>query len=101
MPDYQPDAHGRAFREMEGVERYLDIELGAHSSAEHASPADLDDLLEEIKLPHVYEAEMWDAGRESPKTGDEARAALARRIADRAAPDGPEAKGVYDDFEEV
>lgn len=89
---YQPDSQGRAFREMEPLDRYGDIELGAHAEAEHPPATSLDG----IKLPDEYEAELWDAGRETPKTLDEARQALASRIADPAAPDDESVRGAYD-----
>lgn len=92
---YQPDNHGRAFREMEALDRYGDIELGAHAEAEHPAATSLDG----IKLPDDYEAELWDAGRGEPKTLDEAREALAARIADPAAPDDESVRGAYDNVE--
>ncbi|MFC5992963.1 hypothetical protein ACFQE5_01910 [Pseudonocardia hispaniensis] len=90
------DAQSRAYREMDAVERYGDIELGAHAEAEHEPATSLDG----IRLPEDYEAELWDAGREQPKTPDAAREALAARIADPTAPDGPESVGAYDDLED-
>jgi hypothetical protein len=95
-PEREPlvnlDAQSRAYREMYPHERYGDIELAAHAEAEHAPATSLDG----IRLPDDYEAELWDAGREGPKTVDEARDALAARIADPNAPDSDEVAGAYD-----
>jgi hypothetical protein len=52
-----------------------------------------------IKTPEEWDAEGWDAGRQNPKTLDEARAALATRIADPHAPDTEAESGAYDDLE--
>lgn len=92
---YPPDAHGRLYREMFPHERYSDMELPAHAEQAHPAAASLDG----IRLPDDYEADMWDVGRGEPKTVDEARAALAARIADPNAPDGDEAAGAYDNEE--
>ncbi|GEL20849.1 hypothetical protein [Pseudonocardia asaccharolytica] len=90
------DAQSRAYREMDSWERYADIELGAHGEAEHPPATGLDG----IRLPEQYEAAMWDAGRQPPPTPGEARVQLAERIADPAAPDGPESAGAYDHLED-
>ncbi|MEV6877024.1 hypothetical protein [Amycolatopsis sp. NPDC051128] len=52
-----------------------------------------------IKTPEEWDAEDWDAGRQNPKTLDEARAALAARIADPHAPDTEAESGAYDELE--
>lgn len=52
-----------------------------------------------VRSPEEWEAANWDTGCEAPKTIDEARAALAARIADSHAPDGDEVAGAYDDLE--
>jgi hypothetical protein len=49
-----------------------------------------------IKTPQEWDAEGWDADRQQPKTLDEARAALAARIAARNAPDTDADAGAYD-----
>jgi hypothetical protein len=50
-----------------------------------------------IKTPEEWDAEGWDAGRQHPKTLDEARAALAARIAVHDAPDTEADAGAYDE----
>lgn len=91
------DAQSRAYREA--------------GDADHA-PDDINDLildhgciphppirsLDEIAWPEDHEDDQWDAGREGSKSLDEARAALAARIADPTCPDGPESVGAYDDM---
>lgn len=49
-----------------------------------------------IRTPEEFEADVWDAGREGPKTLVEAQAALAARIADPTAPDDESVAGAYD-----
>lgn len=49
--------------------------------------------------PEEWEALGWDDGREGPKTLDQARVALAGRIADPAAPDDDTVAHAYDDLE--
>jgi hypothetical protein len=90
------DAQSRAYREMEAWERYGNIELPAHAEREHPPLVDLS----EIRLPDDYEADLWDAGRERPKTVAEAQEALTARIADPAAPDDPETAGAYDGLDD-
>ncbi|WP_290049568.1 hypothetical protein [Amycolatopsis solani] len=53
-----------------------------------------------IKTPQEWDAEGWDADRQGPKTLDEARTALAERIADPHAPDTEAESGAYDDVPE-
>jgi hypothetical protein len=55
---------------------------------------------EPIREPEEWHAEGWDADRQPPKTVEEARAALAGRIADPDAPDTEDHAGAYDDIEE-
>jgi hypothetical protein len=52
-----------------------------------------------IKSPEEWDAEGWDAGRQSPKTLDEARAALAARIAAHDSADTEADAGAYDALE--
>ncbi|MFJ9780653.1 hypothetical protein ACIRSS_13785 [Amycolatopsis sp. NPDC101161] len=52
-----------------------------------------------IKSPEEWDAEGWDAGRRNPKTLDEAREALATRIAAHDAPDTEADAGAYDGLE--
>lgn len=52
-----------------------------------------------IRTPEEWEADGWDAGREGPKSLAEAKAALAARIADPAAPDDESVAGAYDDLD--
>jgi hypothetical protein len=49
------------------------------------------------KSPEEWDTTGWDAGRVGPKSLDEARAALADRIADPTAPDDTTVAGVYDE----
>ncbi|WP_284744321.1 hypothetical protein [Amycolatopsis sp. RTGN1] len=49
-----------------------------------------------IKTPEEWDAEGWDAGRQNPKTLDEAREALDSRIAAHDAPDTEADAGAYD-----
>jgi hypothetical protein len=86
------DAQSRAYREMYPHERYGDIELAAHAEAEHGAATSLDG----IRLPDDWEADLWDAGRGTAKTVEEARAALAARIADLTAPDDETTATAYD-----
>ncbi|MEU0794709.1 hypothetical protein ABZ342_32000 [Amycolatopsis sp. NPDC005961] len=52
-----------------------------------------------IKTPEEWAAEGWDEGRQQPKTLDEAREALAARIAAHDAPDTEADSGAYDEPE--
>ncbi|GLY34825.1 hypothetical protein Amsp01_008490 [Amycolatopsis sp. NBRC 101858] len=52
-----------------------------------------------IKTPEEWDAEGWDAGRQDPKTLDEAREALASRIDAHDAPDTEADAGAYDAVE--
>jgi hypothetical protein len=54
----------------------------------------------EIHGPEWYEARLWAAGREDPKTPAQAQAALAARIADPTAPDGAEVAYAYDELDD-
>lgn len=49
-----------------------------------------------IRTPEEWDAAGWDADRQSPKTLDEARAALAARIAAHDSPDTEADAGAYD-----
>ncbi len=52
-----------------------------------------------IKTPEEWAAEGWDSGRQNPKTLDEARAALAARIAAHDSSDTEADAGAYDALE--
>ncbi|MEV6640261.1 hypothetical protein [Amycolatopsis sp. NPDC051371] len=52
-----------------------------------------------IKTPEEWAAEGWDKTRQQPKTLDEAREALAARIAAHDAPDTEADAGAYDALE--
>jgi hypothetical protein len=54
---------------------------------------------EPIRTPEDHEQAEWDADREDPKTAEQAREALATRIADPAAPDDETVAGAYDHLE--
>lgn len=86
------DAQSRAFRE--NPIPVLDHEIPELAERIHDGGAHPGALLS----PDDWEAVSWDSGREGPKTLDEARAALAARIADPTAPDGAEALGAYNDL---
>lgn len=49
-----------------------------------------------IKTPEEWASEGWDKDRQDPKTLDEAREALAARIAAHDAPDTEADAGAYD-----
>lgn len=49
-----------------------------------------------IRTPAEWEAGGWDAGRDTPKTLTEAKAALLLRVANPDAPDTPADLGAYD-----
>lgn len=96
MPeDYEPDAQGRAFREAGDADHWDDnIDAMVEQGGTFYDPIE---SVDDIDLPDVVHATEWDADRLPPKTLEEAKAALAHRIADPAAPDGPESEGAYDD----
>jgi len=52
-----------------------------------------------IRTPEEFEADNWDSARQAPKTLDEAKAALAARIADPDAPDDESVAHAYDHLE--
>lgn len=54
---------------------------------------------EPIRTPEEWDGELWDSERQPPKTIEEAKAALAARVADPDAPDQPDHVGVYNDLE--
>jgi uncharacterized protein (DUF2126 family) len=49
-----------------------------------------------IRTPEEFEAENWDAGREEPKSREQAKEALLARIADPRAPDDESVAHAYD-----
>lgn len=57
-----------------------------------------DDDPRPVRLPEDHEADEWDRDKDGPKTPDEARAALAARIANPRAPDDMSVAGAYDDL---
>ena len=90
------DPQSRAFREAGAADRWdgslRDLAANAEVSAVHGPIADVS----RIQLPHHYEfGTGWDADRDGPKTIEQAREALAVRIADPAAPDSEAEAGVY------
>lgn len=89
------DAQSRAFREATVVDQWdgdLETLVAEHGATVHPPITDLSQLV----LPDDYEAGRgWDSGRDGPKTIGEARAALAARIADPAAPDSDADAGAY------
>lgn len=90
------DPQSRAFRDAADADRWdddIDTLVAVHGAARHPPTTDVS----QIRLPDDYEAAGWDAGREGPKTPTEARAALAARIADPAAPDTDAEAGAYDE----
>lgn len=50
-----------------------------------------------VREPDEWHVDGWDADRQPPKTLDEARAALAARIADPEAPDTDDQAHAYDE----
>lgn len=92
---------------MDSRSRSLDRQSLAFRDNPHpTADEDLDMLAERVHrpltsigrllLPDDWEAVHWDSGRIEPKTLEEAQHALAERIADPHAPDGPEVVGAYD-----
>lgn len=55
---------------------------------------------EPIRTPEEWDATRWDEDRDGPKSIDEAREALAARIADPTAPDTEAVAGAYDGLED-
>ena len=90
------DAQSRAFREARPADRVPDDELAGYIESVHNPLTHLG----EIRLPHQWDADGWDAERTGPKSVPEAREQLARRIADPSAPDGDEVARAYDDIED-
>lgn len=88
------DRQSQAFRSNAAT--VPDDLLHAQAEAVHA-PLGTSATAVPLRLPEDYEAEQWDAGRDGPKSLDEARVALAARIADPDAPDGDEVRGAYDE----
>jgi hypothetical protein len=87
------DAQSLAFRE--NPVPVTDEQIGFLAEAIHLPATSLGPIL----LPDDWEALRWDAERTGPKTLEEARAALAERIVDPAAPDDGTHAGAYDDLD--
>lgn len=83
MAEHAYDPQSAAFRDAAPAELVDDgamaamLEQGLLVDTTHAP----------IKPVEQWEAEQWDAERIGPKSPEEARAALAARVADPAAPD--------------
>jgi hypothetical protein len=92
----EPDAQTRAFTDATPEELVSDgaQALLADSLRHPASDNPY------VHSPADWDAAGWDDEREGPGTLEHAKAALAARIADPAAPDGPEVAGAYDQLEE-
>lgn len=92
MPDTPTDRQSLAFRDATAAD---------WMGTEDLSECDVyaDDDPRPIRTPEEYEAEQWDAGRETPKSLAEAKDALAERIANPDAPDGDEVAHAYDHVE--
>jgi hypothetical protein len=88
------DRQSAAYRDHDGSLHVADGDLERHAERVHAP---LGTGGAPIRLPEDYENEQWDADARGPKSIAEARQALADRIDDPAAPDGPEVAGAYDD----
>jgi hypothetical protein len=88
------DAQSRAFRE--NPVPVTDEQLALLAEQVHPAATSLSGIL----LREDHEALHWDMGRATPKTVDEAKAALAARIADPTAPDDSTVAGAYDDLED-
>ncbi|MGH3989312.1 MAG: hypothetical protein ACRDTZ_18680 [Pseudonocardiaceae bacterium] len=96
--DPTSDPQSVAYREATDTDRWDgDLPaLVADGGAVYHEP--LTRIPAEVRLPGDYEAEDgWDTERENPKTLEQARAALAARIADPTAPDTDAHSGAYDD----
>lgn len=93
------DAQSLAFRNATEVARVSDDELRQHTAVVHP-PLYSGQATKPLELPEDYEAKDWDAERIGPKSLAEARQALAERIADPVAPDGPEVEVAYDGLDD-
>jgi hypothetical protein len=92
VTSHPSDPQSRAFRDATDADRW-DGDLSALDARVHQPIADVG----EIGLPDDYEQGLgWDRDREPPKTLEEAREALAARIADPAAPDTEDEADAYD-----
>lgn len=85
------DPQSRAYREAGPGDRW-DGDLQAIG----ARVSQADDV-SAVVLPEDYEDTGWDTGRVGPKSLEEAREALASRIADPHAPDSEAEAGAYDE----
>jgi hypothetical protein len=93
MTESEEDAQRRAFTEA-GPYDWAGTDL-LEVEAVHA-PGDPD--APPIRTPEEWDAAGWDADREGPKSLAEARAALAARIDDPAAPDPLAHLGAYNNL---
>lgn len=86
------DPQSTAYRDATDADRW-DGDLHALGARVHIPT----DSVEFLVLPERYErGSGWDAHRQPPKTIEEARAALAQRIVDPAAPDSEAEAGAYE-----
>jgi hypothetical protein len=89
------DRQTAAYRDMAATDVVTDDDILRMIEDGELMPAPDD---EPIRSPDEWRATGWDEGREPPKTLAEARAALAARVADPAAPDTDAT--AYDDLED-
>lgn len=80
------DPQSAAFRQATDIDRW-DGDLPALVAQHGATVHEPIEGVAQIRLPEDYESDGWDVGRETPKTVEQAREALAVRIADPSAPD--------------
>ncbi len=89
----EPDAQRRAFTDARTEDWRAIPPLGTIHEPDDPAAAP-------IRTPEEWDAAGWDADRDGPKEVDEARAALAARIANPHAPDTAAVAGAYDGLED-
>lgn len=91
------DAQRRAFTDAGAADWAAEAELLADAVVHEPG----DPNAEPVRTPEEWDSTGWDENRDGPKSLDEAREALAARIADPHAPDTEATAGAYDDMEVV
>lgn len=95
MTDPTNDEQRRAFVEATSSDWAAEAELLADAAIHLPDDPDA----EPIRTPEEWDADGWDEERDGPKSLDEARQALADRIANPHAPDTEAVAGAYDELE--
>jgi hypothetical protein len=94
MTESEDDAQRRAFTDSGPTD------WAAAGDDFHVFVHDPDDPAAPIRTPEEWNADSWDEDRQGAKSLDDARAALADRIADPHAPDTAAVAGAYDELED-